>query len=209
MRITSGALVRGMVLMAVVGCSGGDDGSGPPTQTQTGGARGSVLVGTAGLAGVGVSATKSGTTRQATTDASGAFSFTGLEVGSWTVAMAAPTGYTLAAGESGSRTVTVTANQVAEIGSLRLAQSTSGGGTTVDVEMRSGNTFSPSTVTIARGNSVRWTNLDQVTHNATGSGFGTGNLGNGSSSTHQFNTAGTFQYSCTLHAGMNGTVVVQ
>lgn len=206
-----GKHVMGWVLLAglAAGCGGSDDGSGPPPENQTGGAQGTVVVSGAGLAGVTVGATRAGSTsRQATTNASGAWSFTGLETGSWTIGVTPPAGYTLATGEAGTRTVAVTANQTTQVGALQLVQSSQGGPTT-NVDMATGNTFSPSTVTIARGASVRWTNRDQVAHNATGNGFGTGNLNPNDTQTVQFNNAGTFSYSCTLHTGMNGTVVVQ
>jgi plastocyanin len=70
--------------------------------------------------------------------------------------------------------------------------------------------FSPQNVEVRVGGNVRWTNNDQVQHNATGGNFATANLANGQTSTAIiFNTAGTFNYSCTLHAGMNGSVTVR
>jgi len=155
-----------------------------------------------------VSATRNSTTRQATTNGSGQFNFTGLEVGTWSVSLAVPSGYTLATGETGSRSVSVSPNAVAEAGTLVLAQSGGNGGDVTQVDM-SGTAFSPQTVTIAVGKSVRWTNKDAVQHNATGANFGTGNLNTNESATVQFNSAGTFEYQCTLHSGMTGTVVVQ
>jgi plastocyanin len=50
-----------------------------------------------------------------------------------------------------------------------------------------------------------------ATHNVTFSGAGApSGIPNTSSGTvrRTFNTAGTFDYSCTLHAGMVGTVIV-
>jgi plastocyanin len=69
--------------------------------------------------------------------------------------------------------------------------------------------FSPSSVTIKVGGTVTWTNNDG-SHNVTASGgafksptFATGTF------KFTFTKAGTYPYSCTLHGGMNGTVIVQ
>lgn len=74
--------------------------------------------------------------------------------------------------------------------------------------------FCPSTRTISSGSTVTWTNLDGITHTAaadvtSGESWNTGNLGNGVSSGHQFNTPGTFTYHCAIHTSMHGTIVVQ
>lgn len=79
--------------------------------------------------------------------------------------------------------------------------------TPVQVNMQN-SAFSPLTVTVQRGGSVRWTNLDNFAHNAVGTGFNTGNITLNQSATATFNLAGTFQYACSLHPGMNGTVIV-
>lgn len=73
--------------------------------------------------------------------------------------------------------------------------------------------FSPSSVTLSRNGTVTWNNTSGVTHNVTFAGV-TGapsNVGDHSSGSNarSFGTAGTFSYSCTLHGGMNGSVVVQ
>jgi len=196
-----------VLTMAVAAC-GGDDGSGPQTETQTGGARGTVLVGTTGLAGVSVAAAKGSTTRQTTTNGSGQWTFSGLEVGVWTISVTAPNGYALASGEAGTRSVTVVANQTAEVSAMLLAESGGSDSDTTNVVM-SGTAFSPATVTIAAGEYVKWTNNDGVQHNATGGNWATPDLSQNASATVHFPTAGTFEYSCTLHANMNGTVVVQ
>jgi plastocyanin len=73
----------------------------------------------------------------------------------------------------------------------------------------SGFTFSPSTVTINVGDSVTWTNSDAQAHTATGNGWDTGDLGNGESGSITFQSAGTFDYQCTIHPAMTGRVVVR
>lgn len=73
--------------------------------------------------------------------------------------------------------------------------------------------FSPSSVTITRNGTVTWNNTSGVTHNVTFAGT-TGAPSSiddhsSGSNARSFGTAGTFNYSCTLHGGMNGSVVVQ
>lgn len=71
--------------------------------------------------------------------------------------------------------------------------------------------FNPSTINISVNGTVTWTNKDNVDHDITAddNSFVSGNLGPGGKYSHQFTTAGTFNYRCTLHPGMNGTVVVK
>lgn len=77
-----------------------------------------------------------------------------------------------------------------------------------------GTTFSPATVTIARGGSVTWQFIGSTRHNVTFSGTAPagGNVPDtdaGGSASRTFAAAGTYSYSCTRHSGMNGSVVVQ
>ena len=71
--------------------------------------------------------------------------------------------------------------------------------------------FSPRTIEIRVGDTVRWTNRDSVAHTATaGSGaFDTGLLAEGESASVRFTAAGTYRYVCTPHPDMTGTVVVR
>ena len=73
-----------------------------------------------------------------------------------------------------------------------------------------GMAFSPATITIAVGDTVRWTNGDGAPHTATfaAAGIATPRLGRGDSAELAFNTAGTFDYACAIHPGMRGRVVV-
>jgi plastocyanin len=70
--------------------------------------------------------------------------------------------------------------------------------------------FSPQTLTVARGSSVRWTNADVAPHTVTaGDGsFASGTLAQNAAFTRAFPTAGTFAYRCAIHPSMTGTVVV-
>ena len=77
------------------------------------------------------------------------------------------------------------------------------------VDATLGDAFSPGTVDIGVGGSVDWTFA--TTHNVSFSGVGApASIPNTSGGTvrRTFNSAGTFDYSCTLHAGMIGTVIV-
>ena len=72
--------------------------------------------------------------------------------------------------------------------------------------------WSPDTVTIQVGDTVTWTNLDSAPHTATDSGSGSlfdGVMNQGESFSYTFTQAGTFNYLCTFHPEMTGTVVVQ
>ncbi len=98
---------------------------------------------------------------------------------------------------------------------------------TVDVQVGPGLSFSPSTVTIQAGDTVRWTNVGGGFHNvrADNDSFrcasgcdGQGGSGEPASSAWTasvtFNNPGTFGYYCEVHSvpgasGMNGMVVVQ
>src|SRR5215207_2704077 len=71
--------------------------------------------------------------------------------------------------------------------------------------------FSPRTVEVRVGDTVRWTNRDGVAHTATArnGSFDTGPLADGESGSVRFTTAGTYRYVCTPHPDMTGTVVVR
>src|SRR5712691_6956897 len=70
--------------------------------------------------------------------------------------------------------------------------------------------FAPTTVTIAVGDSVTWTNRDAASHSAKFSDRATAVLSQGQSGTLQFTIAGTFPYVCGIHgAAMPGTIIVQ
>ena len=77
--------------------------------------------------------------------------------------------------------------------------------------------FKPGTVTVPKGGTVTWTNDDSVGHDVTkvggpGPSFKSGTAGglNGGDTYQQkFTTPGTIKYVCTVHPGMEGTVVVK
>ena len=77
--------------------------------------------------------------------------------------------------------------------------------------------FSPKSITVSPGTTIKWTNKDNVSHtvtsgtpNSPNGTFDSGNLGNGATFSYMFNTKGTFPYYCRVHQDtMTGTVVVQ
>jgi plastocyanin len=69
--------------------------------------------------------------------------------------------------------------------------------------------FNPDTITVAKGTQVTWTNSDNAPHTATASGtFDTGTLRNGASKAITLDKPGTYNYICTIHPSMKGTVTV-
>ncbi|MGP8124340.1 MAG: cupredoxin domain-containing protein [Nitrososphaerales archaeon] len=81
--------------------------------------------------------------------------------------------------------------------------------------------FSPATITVVMGvnNTVVWTNDDTAVHTitpVTGSGWGftqtcqgVPGLCQGDTFQYTFPAAGTYQYHCIYHSGMEGTVIVK
>jgi len=72
--------------------------------------------------------------------------------------------------------------------------------------------FNPGTVTIKAGGKVTWTNDDSVGHDVTADDFKSGSPGGiegGSTFSHVFKKAGTYDYVCSVHPGMEGTVKVK
>ena len=71
--------------------------------------------------------------------------------------------------------------------------------------------FSPATLTITAGDTVTWTNEDQVAHTATSTtgAFDSGVLDQGESFVLTFTSPGTYDYLCTPHPTMTGRIVVE
>lgn len=71
--------------------------------------------------------------------------------------------------------------------------------------------FSPAALTIAVGDTVNWTNNQNVTHTVTSDSGSelSGNLAPGAQYLHIFSAAGSFPYHCTIHTYMTGSVTVQ
>jgi plastocyanin len=86
-----------------------------------------------------------------------------------------------------------------------------GGGGAASVTME-GIAFNPAEITVKAGDTVTWTNEDSAGHDVTADDFNSGSPGGiaqGDTFEHTFDTAGTFEYVCTVHPGMEGTVKVE
>jgi plastocyanin len=78
-------------------------------------------------------------------------------------------------------------------------------------------TFEPADVTIVKGGTVEWGNVDGIGHDVTkNSGPGPdfksgepGGMAQGDTFKQTFNTPGKVEYVCSVHSGMEGTVTVK
>jgi plastocyanin len=70
--------------------------------------------------------------------------------------------------------------------------------------------FDPTSLDIAAGTTVTWTNQDSTPHTATGDGdtFNSDRLEQGASFSFTFEAPGTYNYYCEYHANMTGTINV-
>jgi plastocyanin len=71
--------------------------------------------------------------------------------------------------------------------------------------------FGPQRLVVPVGTSVTWTNRDDAPHTvaATGKAFRSRALDTGDTFTFTFTAPGSFDYFCTLHPHMTGTIVVE
>jgi len=81
-------------------------------------------------------------------------------------------------------------------------------GSVTRVKMVDGLAFRPRTIHIARGDVVKWVNKDNITHTTTSSSWDSDNVAPGDRFKRRFRRAGTFNYHCSIHSSMTGTVVV-
>jgi plastocyanin len=68
--------------------------------------------------------------------------------------------------------------------------------------------FEPASLNVKAGTSVTWKNEDSTTHTVTGSNWDSGQLQPGQEFQKTFDTAGTYDYHCSIHPSMTGTVTV-
>ncbi len=73
-----------------------------------------------------------------------------------------------------------------------------------------GMKFTPADLVINAGDTVMWVNEDSARHSATdlNGAFDTGLLAKGASASLTFGGAGTFNYRCTPHSAMRGTITI-
>lgn len=84
-------------------------------------------------------------------------------------------------------------------------------GDTVAIGMQ-GLKFDPADVTVKVGQTVKWTDLEDIPHNVTaesGADFTSDTFGKGKSFEFKAEKAGTIKYVCTIHPGMEGTLTVE
>jgi plastocyanin len=83
-----------------------------------------------------------------------------------------------------------------------------GGGNAVTIQNFA---FNPSTIEVAVGTTVTWTNQDTAGHTVTADdgSFDSRTLATGATFQQTFSTAGTFTYHCTIHSSMKATVTVK
>jgi plastocyanin len=68
--------------------------------------------------------------------------------------------------------------------------------------------FEPGSLTVETGATVTWVWEGRAPHNVVGWGFESSDQSSGTFR-HTFEEPGTFAYQCTLHAGMEGSVVAE
>jgi len=71
--------------------------------------------------------------------------------------------------------------------------------------------FAPASLTIPAGSTVTWTNKDEEPHtvvSSDGTTFHSPGMDTGGTYSFTFQNAGTFEYICSIHPMMHGTVVV-
>jgi plastocyanin len=78
--------------------------------------------------------------------------------------------------------------------------------------------YSPNTITVIIGvnNTVTWTNADTASHTVystsvptSATAFNSPLIAPGGTYTQTFSVAGTYQYHCSIHSWMTGTVIVK
>ena len=81
---------------------------------------------------------------------------------------------------------------------------------TSDVYGNGSTNYSPRTVTVQVGGSVVWSNRDTEKHTTVSdTGVWSSDIAPGADFTRTFPAAGTFNFHCSLHPGMTGTITVQ
>jgi plastocyanin len=93
------------------------------------------------------------------------------------------------------------------------------GKTEVEIVAKGGNQFTPNNIVVDQGTDVKWQNQDTIAHNVKksadavdfGGEFGVeaGQFGPGDTYSFTFDKAGQYQYTCTIHAGMSGSINVE
>lgn len=198
------------VLLAVGSCGDGGTEPEPEPQPGFGHIQGTVMAGGSGIQGATVLLNGG---QAVVTDASGAFRYDSLAVGGYALTLQVPEGYELAAGQTAQRSVQVVEDQTSTV-TWTLAEVDPN---LVIVHLTSSLTFSPSSVTISEGQTVRWVNDAAITHSVTPNDASQPGAwseailsSEGQTFEHTFTTAGeVYDYRCIYHVAMTGQVTVE
>jgi plastocyanin len=90
-------------------------------------------------------------------------------------------------------------------------QAPSATGASAEISIK-GFAFEPSTVNIKKGTEVTWTNEDSATHiivSDTGNDLNSDAISQGETYVHTFSNSGTYNYHCSIHPSMKGTIIVE
>ncbi len=102
-------------------------------------------------------------------------------------------------------------NNVADSGNNRILNDIDRSGISVYEVKISNFAFSPNIITIKKGDTVKWTNLDSVRHTITsdsGKELNSELLSKTESYSNTFNEVGTYEYHCTPHPSMKAKIIV-
>lgn len=92
-----------------------------------------------------------------------------------------------------------------------IGSKTNGAAAAAKVNQTDALKFSPSSVTVKTGDVVEWDNGSSVAHNVTFDAYQSitsDTMNNGDTYQVKFTKAGTYQFHCTFHPGMDGSVTV-
>lgn len=115
--------------------------------------------------------------------------------------------------KAGTSRITATSGSASGFKDIAVTAA-SGTPTSLNVYANNSRQFSPASITIAQNGSVTWLFPVSLAHNVTftsaaGAPSNIGDTSANGDAQRSFATKGTFTYTCTLHAGMSGTVIVQ
>lgn len=111
------------------------------------------------------------------------------------------------AGCTSSRPAASTPTSVPMASTSITAPAAPASGSQVNID---GFAFVPAALTVTAGTAVTWTNRDEEPHTVAASdgSFHSPGMGTGATFTHTFSAPGKFEYVCSIHPMMHGTVVV-
>jgi plastocyanin len=84
--------------------------------------------------------------------------------------------------------------------------SASTGAQPVAVVHMTSSAYNPATLTVHVGDTVQFVNDDEIRHDVTSDVLKSGDINGGKSWTYTFAKSGTYQFVCTYHPWMHGTV---